>query len=209
MLPPGVMQEECDNIRDSLRGIDQVVTSTARNVESQNALVRTTHSILSSLFSMISGDIRSSLSRITRFAQNASLLSQRIFEAVVQLQASISTTTVDTRWTYFQAPTRVEDALGRVFPVPSEYSMSELHALLRYHFRKGPGSQQVRNGDFKLTDRRNRAVLNRVSMPELLPGLDIVMSILVDVSLGRSTDVCPVSRRAAGEQKGTCRRSGI
>ncbi|KAM7186431.1 hypothetical protein V8F33_011824 [Rhypophila sp. PSN 637] len=186
------LQEQCVDIRASLRGIDNVINSTATNVQSQTALVRSTHGILTSLYSMISGEVRSSLSQIARFTQSASLLSQRIFEAVVQLQASVSAISVDTRWTYFQAPVKVEDALGRVFPVPSEYSMCELEALLRCRFRKGPGRKQVRYGDFKLTDRRNKAVINRATMPELIPGLDIIMSIVISVIAGDNLEACPV-----------------
>ncbi|KAK4210715.1 hypothetical protein QBC37DRAFT_485230 [Rhypophila decipiens] len=187
------LQDQCGSSQTSLRGIDNVVNSTATNVQSQTALVRSTHGILTSLYSMISGEVRSSLSQIARFTQNASLLSQRIFEAVVQLQGSVSAIRVDTRWTYFQPPVKVEDALGRVFPVPSEYSMSELHALLRCRFRKGPGRKLVEYGDFKLTNRRNKAMVDRACMPDLLPGLDIIMSIIIDVALGENAEVCPIT----------------
>ncbi|KAM7219471.1 hypothetical protein V8F06_005205 [Rhypophila decipiens] len=186
------LQDQCGSIQTSLRGIDNVINSTATNVQSQTALVRSTHGNLTSLYSTISGEVRSSLSQIARFTQNASLLSQRIFGAVVQLQASVSAISVDTKWTYLQAPVKVEDALGRVFPVPSEYSMCELHALLRYRFRNSPGRKQVKNGDFKLTNRRNKAVVDRECMPDLLPGLDIIMSIIIDVALGENTEVCPI-----------------
>ncbi|KAM7182783.1 hypothetical protein V8F20_012840 [Naviculisporaceae sp. PSN 640] len=187
------MQEQYGNIQSSLRGIDRALTSTATSISGQTAMVRTSNNILTTLFSMISGEIRSSLSQITHFTQNASLICQRVFEAVVQLQSSVSAMNVDARWSYFQSPVRVEDALGRVFPVPSEYSMCQLHAILRYRFRKGPGDLQVRHGDFILTDRRNKRELNRSSMPELQPGLDIIMSIVIDVATKNGRDSCPVA----------------
>lgn len=119
------------------------------------------------------------------------MLAQKIFEAILQLQTSIST--IDTRWTHFQAPAKVEDALGRVFPVPSEYSMCDLLALIRERFRKGPGHVEVRGGSFKLLDRKSNLEINRSSMPQLLPGLDIIMSILIEVANNRS-EVCPITQ---------------
>lgn len=122
------------------------------------------------------------------------MLAQKTLEAILQLQASLP---VDIRWTHFQAPVKVEDALGRIFPVPSEYDLSDLHALIRHRFRKGPGNREIGAGSFKLIDKRNRVVVNRSSMSRLLPGLDILMSIIVaDAAIGMK-ETCPATQCAS------------
>ncbi len=40
----------------------------------------------------------------------------------------------DGRWTFFQAALMIEDALGRKFPVPSEYDYGLLDNIIKYRF---------------------------------------------------------------------------
>lgn len=84
----------------------------------------------------------------------------------------------DTRWTYFQAPLTVEDALGFKFPVPSEYDYNLLDAIIKHRFLEGPGSEEVTLGNYEMFLARDSSqVISQKA--RLLPGTRITMAILV------------------------------
>ena len=87
---------------------------------------------------------------------------------------------VDTRFTFFQAPVKVEDALGRVFPFPSECSISALNAEIKERFKEGPGKFEVSAGDYEVFNAKNsNQVLTNASGVQLLPGMSVYMAIIV------------------------------
>jgi hypothetical protein len=59
------------------------------------------------------------------------------------------------RWTYFQVPLIVEDALGFKFPVPSEYDHDLLNTIIKHRFLEGPGSLDVNLGNYELFHARD------------------------------------------------------
>ena len=84
----------------------------------------------------------------------------------------------DTRWSFFQAPLSVEDALGYKFPVPSEYDFDLLDVVVQQKFKTGPGSLDVQAGNYEYFKTKNSTdVLSRTS--RLLPGTAITMAIIV------------------------------
>jgi hypothetical protein len=98
---------------------------------------------------------------------------------------------VDTRFTFFQAPVRVEDALGRVWPVPSEYSMDDLQAILLSKFIGQPGHGEIEAGNYEVInqqDSRQAITANHA----LTPGMNIVVAIVMQSVVGRD-EVCPVT----------------
>lgn len=84
----------------------------------------------------------------------------------------------DIRWTYFQEPLLIEDALGRKFPVPSEYDFDLLEAVIKHKFQEGPGAKYVGNGNYELCKMDKRSDLI-TSTSRLLPGMAITMTIIV------------------------------
>jgi hypothetical protein len=54
------------------------------------------------------------------------------------LLVEMKTSTLDVRWTYFQAPLQIEDALGVKFPVPSEYDFRMLQIIIKGRYLEGP-----------------------------------------------------------------------
>jgi hypothetical protein len=48
-----------------------------------------------------------------------------------------SATLPDFKWSFFQDPVHFEDALGRRLPVPSEYDMDLLNAVIAKRFVEG------------------------------------------------------------------------
>lgn len=82
------------------------------------------------------------------------------------------------RWTFLQDPVIVEDALGRKFPVPSEYDFSLLDAIIKRKFQAGPCSAHVAAGEYEIMDTKNRSHVLTVGS-FLTPGGSLTMAILV------------------------------
>ena len=89
---------------------------------------------------------------------------------------------IDTRFTYFQAPVRVEDVLGRVFPFPSECSLEALHQEIKVRFKNGLGKREVLAGDYEIFNARNTdRVLTVTGNDNLYPGMSIHMAVVVGI----------------------------
>lgn len=116
-----------------------------------------------------------------------------MYNIVLDLQ--FSKLTVDTRWTFFQSPVKVEDALGRIFPIPSEYSIDELELLIKHRFKEGPGHEQVEAGDYELFNTKNskQTIGSSSFMTTLLPGMHVTMAILIQ-KMSKTLEVCPMPR---------------
>lgn len=127
-----------------------------------------------------------------------SVSTQQILNVVLELRSIIPN--VDTRFTYFQAPVRVEDALGRIFPVPSEYTPGDLEAIIQRRFKIGPGHTQVQSGSFQLLNSSNRAQIISASRTlALRPGMSLTMAILLrELPNTGSGSMCPMPRCMAG-----------
>jgi hypothetical protein len=98
----------------------------------------------------------------------------------------------DTRWSSFQAPLAVDDALGYRFPVPSEYDYDLLEAVIKQRCKTGPGSLEVRAGNYEYFRTNNsNAVLSNST--RLLPGTSITMAIVV-THPALMNEACPMLR---------------
>jgi hypothetical protein len=115
---------------------------------------------------------------------------QQIYIIVLEIRESICL--VDTRWTFFQAPLIVEDALGCKFPVPSEYSYGMLENIIRYRFRQGDGSREVRAGNYELFKAKNSSQVLSEEV-RLLPGTEITMAIIIHTQTP-DDETCPMAR---------------
>lgn len=122
-----------------------------------------------------------------------SVATQQIHTVVLDIRTSIAHRP-DTRWTFFQDPVMLEDALGRKLPIPSEYDLSLLDTILKHRFRTGPGASQVCAGDYQILDSRERQRVFTSGF-RLRPGSSLIMTILI----GRppvvlSDETCPMPR---------------
>lgn len=114
---------------------------------------------------------------------------------MLELRASLPG--IDTRFTYFQAPVRVEDALGRVFPFSSECSLEALNAEIKARFKEGPGKTEVMAGDFEIFDAKNTDQSLTISGRNvLLPGMSINMAIVLNKEFAED-DKCPMPHCAS------------
>jgi hypothetical protein len=88
-------------------------------------------------------------------------------------------TSVDTRYTFFAEPMKFEDALGRIWPVPSEYSLNDLHAILLSKFIGKPGQDDVEAGNYELSTRSGLPIgANRKEFASL-PGMHVIMAVII------------------------------
>lgn len=103
---------------------------------------------------------------------------QQIYTIVLEIRTSVRG--IDTRFTYFQDPVRVEDALGRVFRFPSEFSIEALNAQIKAWFKEGPGKREVMAGNFQIFNAKNAShILTAFGGDVLLPGMSINMAIIL------------------------------
>ena len=115
---------------------------------------------------------------------------QQIYAILLELKSNLLG--IDTRFTYFQAPVKVEDALGRVFTFSSECSIEALDTEIRSRFKKGPGKIEVKAGDFELFNAKNaKHVLTITDDNGLLPGMSINMAIVLEKEFAEG-DKCPM-----------------
>ena len=114
---------------------------------------------------------------------------QQIYTIVLELRASARP--LDTRFTYFQEPVRVEDVLGRVFPFPSECSIEALDTEIKARFKHGPGKAEVMAEAYEIANAKDsKQVLTAANDATLLPGMSITMAIVVEKPSNES-DQCP------------------
>ncbi|CZR69291.1 uncharacterized protein PAC_19191 [Phialocephala subalpina] len=175
-------------IRERLDDTRSILSWIKGNVSAQSLAVKLTNSMLSTLFDMITGELRTSLKSLEAIVAKVCVSTQQIYGMVIDIQSSRALG--DARWTFFQAPLIVEDALGRKFPVPSEYDYTLLESIIKYRFFDGPGSMNVRAGNFELFKTKDsKYVLSSNTL--LLPGTGVTMAILV--SKPELTDhICPM-----------------
>lgn len=179
-----------ENFKQRLATTHTAIVKLGDNIEAQSVAVRQNGSMLSKLFAVVSGDVAAPLRTLAEMVSHACISTQHIYTVVLELRSSI--TGLETRYTFFQAPCRVEDALGRIFPVPSEYSYSDLEAIIHRRFEEGPGSRLVRDGQYELCNTKNsKQTLSAKSHTGLLPGMSVTMAILLEEST-RQDQHCPM-----------------
>jgi len=84
---------------------------------------------------------------------------------------------------------RLEDAYGRIWPVPAEYDYSMVEGLLRGKFLHGRGRQFVEENQWQLFDPSDsQKVFSRESW-EPIPGMKITMALILQSTYYRMC--CP------------------
>lgn len=101
---------------------------------------------------------------------------------------------IDTRFTWAQAPVKFEDALGRVYPIPSEFSLGILRAIIELQFRNVPRSSYVKRGQYEVYNARKPSeFLSDAEDMQLLPGMQLTMAVLIeDDELRKEPTFCPI-----------------
>lgn len=178
------------HIRERLEDTRNVIYRIKNSVAAQAFAVQTTHTMLSKLFQMVSGEFMTSWKSFGEMVAKVCVSTQQIYTVVLEIKGSLALG--DTRWTYFQAPLIVEDALGFKFPVPSEYDYDLLDKIVRHRFIEGPGALEVEAGNYELFNSKNSRQIITAKV-RLLPGTSITMAILIS-PLETFDEHCPMPR---------------
>ena len=120
----------------------------------------------------------------------ASVSTQQIYAILIEIKASVSS--VDTRWTFFQAPYIIEDTLGFKFPVPSEYDFELLNNVLKWRLRNRTFYPEVEAGNYELS-RSNKSDVIITKDTLLTPGASITMAMIV-LKVSSGFEICPLPR---------------
>jgi hypothetical protein len=119
-------------------------------------------------------------------------LNVNIVNILVKMQDS---PTPALQYTWFQSPVRFEDALGRVFPIPSEFDWPKVEAIITAHFSTGPGHAKVASGEYELFDPLDsREIISESSFTMLRPGSSLTMAFIVGRyrhAFNETTERCP------------------
>lgn len=103
-----------------------------------------------------------------------------------------TTTGPDLHHTWFQQPIKFEDALGRVLPVPSEYNLGKINAIILDQFRVGPGHDKVSCGEYELFNSIDaRQPLSDPELEMLIPGMSITMAFVIGLYEQQPVKKCP------------------
>ncbi|TGO86532.1 hypothetical protein BPOR_0295g00050 [Botrytis porri] len=165
------------------------VTTIQDSLLDQSLLASSNQSMLTPLSGVINGEVvlPSDLISLTS--------TQQMLRMASEIRGMLPA--VDTRFTYCQAPVKVEDALGRFFPVPSEYSFDDLRAIIHSRFKEGPGKYQVLSGNYEILNGKNRKQVMSAGYCErrgFLPGSTLTMAIILDDVLKQGDDFYPMPR---------------
>jgi hypothetical protein len=74
---------------------------------------------------------------------------------------------------------KFEDAYGRVWPIPVEYSYRMMEGAVRGKFLTGPGRALVEKNQWQLLDSTNKWKIFSPNNWDPIPGMNITMAMLV------------------------------
>ncbi|TGO61450.1 hypothetical protein BCON_0027g00370 [Botryotinia convoluta] len=151
--------------------------------------------MLTSLSGVINGEVVLPLKSLGDMTTQNLTSTQQMLRMASEIRGMLPS--LDTRFTYFQAPVKEEDALGRFFPTPSEYSFDDLRAIIHSHFKQGPGQYQVSSGNYEILNGKNRKQIMSAGYCErrrFLPGSTRTMAIILDDVLKHGDEFCPMPR---------------
>ncbi|KAL9614304.1 MAG: hypothetical protein Q9167_001187 [Letrouitia subvulpina] len=190
-LEIGAAQEEIADIHKAV--LDIKIES-----QTQKGAIYGANSLLQVLVRLVQYGIFPQLSVLIGMIHQIWETNVQIVRLLIRLQTTIQAP--DLCHTWFQPPCRFEDALGRVLPVPSEYSFSQLQAIISDQFRTGPGRENVLFGEYELFNRLDTSQrLSGSELDGLVPGMDITMAFVIGRSVSHAMNICPRPKCLAQE----------
>ncbi|KAF2664238.1 hypothetical protein BT63DRAFT_104735 [Microthyrium microscopicum] len=189
-IASGKSEVNHQNVQESIEQTHAAVANVGNSVAGQGALVKGMNTMLGRLFDAISGEFRTSLKSLGDMVAKVCVSSQQTYSILVEIKSNL--TGPDTRLSYFQPPVQVEDALGHKFLLPSEFEFDLLEVIIKHRFRTGPGSLEVKVGNYEVFDAKNSNHI-LVSTEKFIPGARVTMAVLVPATT-LSDEVCPMPR---------------
>ncbi|MCJ1396035.1 hypothetical protein MMC18_008922 [Xylographa bjoerkii] len=156
----------------------------------QTTILRHNASLLGQMFGIINGDILSQLNKLAGLAGKVWRSNLQVYTILLHWQTHLPT--LDLKHTWLQDPARLEDALGRIIPVPSEYDYDTVSAIIKAQFQKGPLGRLVAANRYELFNVRNtKSQITKDNWTGFLPGAFIKMAVIVKADLEDGKH-CPV-----------------
>lgn len=176
-----LMSKESENASQICRKVEQTtnaISAMGVDLEAQTVAVRKTHSRLAQLMIIVSNELAQPIKSISTKVSELFTTTEQVRTEVQDLRESVLR--IDTRFTWAQAPVKFEDALGRVYPIPSEFSFGTLRVIIEQRFRNVPGSSYVKRGLYEVYNaRKPREFLSDAEDMQLLPGMQLTMAVLI------------------------------
>ncbi|KAI1876038.1 uncharacterized protein JN550_001534 [Neoarthrinium moseri] len=194
-----------DMIKESLDEARHTSSRLHQSLLSQIDCIENASSVLGRLLGVLSHDIRSSLASIATTVAKICTYSQQMYNLLQEIRANVLIAP-DTKWSFFQAPAMLEDALGRKLPVPSEYDLDILRAIISTRFLRGPGSVEVSNGDYELFYAEGSEKTLSCGTA-LRPGSSITMVVVIPQTLSFATAATRKRRQSPVELGMVCNRN--
>ncbi|KAF6232821.1 hypothetical protein HO173_009035 [Letharia columbiana] len=77
-------------------------------------------------------------------------------------------------------PIKIDDALGRILPVPSEYNLWKINAIVLDQFKVGSAHEKVSCGEYELFNGvDSRQPLSDSGLGTLVSGMSITMAFVI------------------------------
>ena len=178
------------SVRKVLKDSHHTLLEVGEDTKAQTVVIQGNTTIPGRVFGILGGDMVPQLNTLVDMATRVWQTNLQIYEIVLKWQTVAPRP--DLRYTWFQDSVRLEDALGRVLPIPSEYGYSKVEAVIRDQFKVGPGRRMVRDGKYELFDARNRnRIISHASWTGLIPGTTIKMTVILEQYFSEA-DRCPM-----------------
>ncbi|OCK74274.1 hypothetical protein K432DRAFT_430119 [Lepidopterella palustris CBS 459.81] len=147
------------------------------NTEATGRITQSIQSTLEKIATIITSEVIPQLKTLVEQVAKIWHSNARVVSLLVKLQES---PTPALQYTWFQAPVKFEDALGRVIPIPSEFDWLKVESIIVAHFSTGSGHAKVAAGEYELFDPLNRSeVISKSNFTGLRPGMSLTMAFII------------------------------
>jgi hypothetical protein len=146
-------------------------------VEASNAILHGIQSTLQNVASVLTGEIVPQIKALAHSVSRVWQTNRQIISILIRMQEAPVPTL---QYTWFQAPVKFEDPLGRVFPIPSEFDWPKILAIIEVHFDNGLGQKKIAAGEYELFGPLNRQeVISGPSFDGLRPGMSLTLAFVI------------------------------
>lgn len=157
---------------------------------SQGVALQETKSMLEQMLDLLQTNVVIHQDQIKDLATKVDTSQRQISSFLLKLGTELPHPDISHTW--FQRPCRLEDPLGKHYPIPSEYSYTQMLAVVLANFQSGPGSKRIQNGDYEIANSRNfTQVVDKETFTALIPGMFLTMAVILP-ELPASIESCPI-----------------
>jgi hypothetical protein len=157
---------------------------------SQGVSLQETKSMLGQLLDLVKNDVVMRLDQVIDLATKVWISHYQISNFLTKWGTELPHPDISHTW--FQRPCRLEDPLGRYHPIASEYSYTQMLAVVLDKFQSGPGSRRMQSGEYEIVNSRDCAqFINQDTFTGFTPGMSLRMAVLLH-ELQTPADGCPI-----------------